>query len=119
MVWEIWPPKMPSSKVRSCCVALQTTSDSRNIELAGYAWENLPEGSLVVDVGGGVGAQSLTLATKFPQLHFVVQDREPVVRDAVEVRDYSPNMLCFLIKYGPCRHSSGRRTCLRHSNPAA
>jgi methylase of polypeptide subunit release factors len=56
------------------------------MELAGYAWDNLPEGSLVVDVGGGVGWQVLILATHFPQLRFVIQDREPVVRDAVEVR---------------------------------
>ena len=51
----------------------------------GYAWEKLPEGALVVDVGGGVGSQSLTLATHFPQLRFVVQDREPVMGDAIEV----------------------------------
>ena len=53
--------------------------------MAGYAWEKLPEGSLVVDVGGGVGAQSLTLATHHPHLHFVVQDLESVVDDAVGV----------------------------------
>jgi ubiquinone/menaquinone biosynthesis C-methylase UbiE len=67
---------------------------TRKYPTEGYAWDKLPEGSLVVDVGGGVGAQSLTLATHFPQLRFVVQDREPVVRDAIEVRDYSPNMVC-------------------------
>jgi len=52
--------------------------------LEGYAWGQLPEGSLVVDVGGGVGSQSLTLATHYPQLRFVVQDRESVVGDAAE-----------------------------------
>lgn len=51
----------------------------------GYSWERLPEGSLVVDVGGGVGSQSLLLANHHPQLHFVVQDRESVVGDAIEV----------------------------------
>jgi hypothetical protein len=67
------------------------------MELAGYAWDNLPEGSLVVDVGGGVGWQALILATHFPQLRFVIQDREPVVRDAVEVRGLDPrssSMVC-------------------------
>jgi len=58
--------------------------------LEGYAWDNLPEGSLVVDVGGGVGWQALILATHFPQLRFVIQDRESVVRDAVEVRGLDP-----------------------------
>ena len=40
---------------------------------------------LIVDVGGGVGSQSLVLAKHHPHLRVVVQDREPVVRDAVEV----------------------------------
>ena len=53
--------------------------------MAGDTWENTPEGSLVVDVGGGVGTQSLTLATQQPHLRFVVQDRESVVGNAVEV----------------------------------
>ncbi|KAH9012303.1 S-adenosyl-L-methionine-dependent methyltransferase [Lactarius hengduanensis] len=52
--------------------------------LEGYAWEKLPPGSLVVDVGGGVGSQSLTLARRHPDLRFVVQDREAVLGDANE-----------------------------------
>ena len=51
----------------------------------GYPWGHLPQGSLVVDVGGGVGSQSFTLAKHHPQLRFVVQDRESVLGDAVEV----------------------------------
>jgi ubiquinone/menaquinone biosynthesis C-methylase UbiE len=53
--------------------------------MVGDTWESIPEGSLVVDVGGGVGKQSLTLATHQPHLRFVVQDRESVVGDATEV----------------------------------
>ncbi|KAH9054234.1 O-methyltransferase [Lactarius vividus] len=52
--------------------------------LDGYAWEKLPPGSLVVDVGGGVGSQTLTLARRHPNLRYVVQDREAVVSDANE-----------------------------------
>jgi hypothetical protein len=51
-----------------------------------------------------VGSQSLTLAAHFPQLRFVVQDREPVVRDAFDVRclrPTSPGVVMYLIKYGP------------------
>ena len=40
---------------------------------------------MIVDIGGGVGSQSLVIAKDHPQLRFVVQDREAVVRDAVEV----------------------------------
>ncbi len=60
------------------------------LNFLGYAWERFPEGSLVVDVGGGVGSQSLLLANHHPQLRFVIQDRESVVGDGVEV--------CALIK---------------------
>jgi hypothetical protein len=52
--------------------------------LNGYGWEKLPPGSLVIDVGGGVGSQSLTLARRQPNLRFVVQDREAVIGDANE-----------------------------------
>lgn len=60
--------------------------------LEGYAWGQLPEGSLIVDVGGGVGSQSLVLAKHHPQLRFVVQDREAVVRDTIEYwKENMPN----------------------------
>jgi hypothetical protein len=52
--------------------------------LEGYGWGELPEGSLIVDVGGGVGAQSFLIASHHPQLRFVVEDRESVVGDATK-----------------------------------
>ena len=61
------------------------STTSRFETSAGYTWGQLPEGSLIVDVGGGVGPQSLLLAKHHPQLRFAVQDREAVARDAVEV----------------------------------
>ncbi|KAH9990787.1 S-adenosyl-L-methionine-dependent methyltransferase [Russula vinacea] len=61
-----------------------TNATPANAILEGYGWERLPEGSLVVDVGGGVGSQSLMLAQHHPQLRFVVQDRESVLGDAID-----------------------------------
>ncbi|TFY78717.1 hypothetical protein EWM64_g5297 [Hericium alpestre] len=43
--------------------------------LEGFDWKGMKEGSLVVDVGGGVGSQSLTLAQNHPHLQFIVEDR--------------------------------------------
>ena len=65
--------------------AIYTNVPPLLLNFVGYGWERLPEGSLVVDVGGGVGAQTLVLANHHPQLRFVVQDLESVVGDAIEV----------------------------------
>jgi hypothetical protein len=79
---------MPSWEVWLLCVAFIAFHclTFKISNFVGYAWERLPQGSLVVDVGGGVGAQSFTLAKHHPQLRFIVQDRESVVGDAMEVR---------------------------------
>ena len=49
---------------------------------------DLPEGSVVVDVGAGIGAHSLVLARAFEHLQIVVQDRAPVIADAEKVVVY-------------------------------
>ena len=50
-----------------------------------YDWKSLPANSLVVDVGGGVGTACLALAKEFPNLKFVVQNRQSVVEAGIEV----------------------------------
>ncbi|KAL9083352.1 MAG: hypothetical protein Q9165_008552 [Trypethelium subeluteriae] len=52
---------------------------SANHILHAFPWSSLPPASTVVDVGGGHGAISLTLAAAFPALRFMVQDRAEVV----------------------------------------
>lgn len=42
--------------------------------LDGYPWHQLPEKSLIVDVGGGPGHVSMELAKQHPALRFEVQD---------------------------------------------
>jgi ubiquinone/menaquinone biosynthesis C-methylase UbiE len=54
----------------------------------------LAQGSTVVDVGGGIGTQSLVLARAFPDLELVVQDREGVIPDGNKVR-YSTSVTPF------------------------
>ena len=108
---------MPSSKVRLCSVALKKNNHLTLIigTIVGDTWENITEGSLVVDVGGGVGKQSLTLATHQPHLRFVFQDQESVIGDAIEVHASdppTPPSIPF-----PTRYSFGRRTCPRRLDP--
>ncbi|KAI0063777.1 S-adenosyl-L-methionine-dependent methyltransferase [Artomyces pyxidatus] len=45
----------------------------------GFDWKDLPDGSVGVDVGGGVGSVTLLLAKAFPNLKFVVEDLEEVI----------------------------------------
>ena len=48
----------------------------------GFDWAELATNSVIVDVGGGVGSQTLTLAKTFDHLKFVVQDRPSVIEEA-------------------------------------
>ena len=50
-----------------------------------FDWESLPVGSLVVDVGGGIGTQMVVLGRRFGELNLVVQDRDAVCVDAEKV----------------------------------
>ncbi|KAK7043177.1 hypothetical protein VNI00_008531 [Paramarasmius palmivorus] len=50
--------------------------------LAGFKWSTLPPGSVVVDVGGGSGHNMLTIYKEHPELNFIIQDREAVIRQA-------------------------------------
>jgi len=45
----------------------------------GFPWKDLPEGSTIVDVGGGKGQVSKAIAEAVPHLKFVVQDRPEVI----------------------------------------
>ncbi|THG95611.1 hypothetical protein EW026_g6076 [Hermanssonia centrifuga] len=50
----------------------------------GFDWKALPQGSLIVDVGGGIGSQTHALAKAFDHLSFVVQDRDAVIEEAAK-----------------------------------
>ena len=54
----------------------------------GFDFASLSPGSVVVDVGGGVGSVSRILARKFENLNLVVQDRQEVCEEGVRVRFY-------------------------------
>ncbi|KAJ7473014.1 S-adenosyl-L-methionine-dependent methyltransferase [Mycena galericulata] len=58
--------------------------DPDSILRAGLNWQTYPEGSLIVDVGGGIGSRCILLAKNHPQLRFAIQDRAPVVQEGVK-----------------------------------
>ncbi|KAK0646723.1 O-methyltransferase-domain-containing protein [Cercophora newfieldiana] len=50
------------------------TADSAESIAQAYPWDCLPEGSLIVDVGGGTGHISAAISRAHPHLRFQVQD---------------------------------------------
>lgn len=48
----------------------------------GYPWKDLPNGSKVVDVGGGVGAVTMGLAKTHTHLHYILQDLPQTIKQA-------------------------------------
>ncbi|KAI0341313.1 O-methyltransferase [Trametopsis cervina] len=59
-----------------------TNFNSASGVLDGYDWKALPKDSVVVDVGGGVGSQTIVLAKAFDHLKFVIQDRPSVIAES-------------------------------------
>ena len=55
---------------------------------------SLKEGSLLVDVGGGVGSVTLVLYKAYPHLKYVVQDL-PAQNEAAKEVCFSPSVLSF------------------------
>jgi len=47
-----------------------------------FPFEQLKEGALIVDIGGGNGQNSLRLASKHPHLSFIIQDHASVTSTA-------------------------------------
>ena len=62
----------------------------------GFSWDTLPDGVVLVDVGGGIGSQSVLVAQAHPHIRVVVEDREQVVATAADVRPPSFPLLCTL-----------------------
>ncbi|KAJ6461735.1 O-methyltransferase [Mycena sanguinolenta] len=52
------------------------------IAIKGFPWASLPEGAVVVDVGGGIGSAALLLGQMHPHLRVIVQDLPEVAANA-------------------------------------
>jgi len=58
------------------------SSDNSTVISGGFPWESLPEGTKIVDVGGGVGSACQEIMKKNPLLKFTVQDLPSVIEQA-------------------------------------
>lgn len=59
----------------------------------GFDWTTLPPDSVVIDVGGGVGAASLPIVKSCPNIKLVIQDTEKVMEQAPKVLSRSLGVL--------------------------
>ncbi|KAF7349634.1 hypothetical protein MSAN_01689500 [Mycena sanguinolenta] len=56
--------------------------ESTDAILRGFDWSGLPTGSVLVDVGAGIGHISLVIAQKNPGLRVIVQDLKDTIKDS-------------------------------------
>lgn len=86
-LWEVAENVLGGGQRSFVCLRhwtqLTVTYDS---DAPAFPSKGLPKESVVVDIGGGIGSTSVVLATAYPHLRFVVQDREQVVGIAPLVR---------------------------------
>ncbi|KAJ7982955.1 S-adenosyl-L-methionine-dependent methyltransferase, partial [Mycena polygramma] len=73
-----------ASRLKRFGLGMQGTavSEGQDTIFQGFDWSTLKEGSVIVDVGGGIGHLSLSIAKRFPKLRFVVQDLQHQVDEA-------------------------------------
>jgi hypothetical protein len=87
----------------------------------GYEWGKLGAG-MVVDVGGAEGRIAVTIATKFPELTFLVEDQLPLVEQAArligaaprDVRERVKSLLCDFFQPHPEEARGARAYILRY-----
>ena len=61
------------------------SSETSTVVPGGFPWEILPNGTKIVDVGGGVGSACHEIMKKNPLLKFTVQDLPDMVKQAIAV----------------------------------
>ncbi|KAF8510927.1 O-methyltransferase [Hysterangium stoloniferum] len=73
-------------RLRRFGAAMRTAAsvNPSGVILQGFPWAELPKKSVVVDVGGGEGALTLTLYNAYPDLRYVVQDRSSVIPGSIK-----------------------------------
>ncbi|KAF7775852.1 hypothetical protein Agabi119p4_4245 [Agaricus bisporus var. burnettii] len=92
--WMHNPEHIYEFSRHNACIRATTRWNASEALLSGFDWNSLPEGGIVVDVGGGMGKPAAELAKAFPRLKFVVQDQEAVVQKALKYwRVNDPKML--------------------------
>ena len=74
-----------NARFQAAMGGLATSDSGSAVVPGGFPWETLPEGTKIVDVGGGVGSACHEIMRKNPSLKFTVQDLPSAVEHAIAV----------------------------------
>ena len=91
--WLEQPENIASLRKFPNAMRATTHYNSDTVVKEGFEWDKLPEGSVVVDVAGGIGNLTMALAGTHKHLRYVVQDRPAVIKAA---HDVSPALYMLL-----------------------
>ncbi|PCH35121.1 S-adenosyl-L-methionine-dependent methyltransferase [Wolfiporia cocos MD-104 SS10] len=80
--WLSLPENRPRLKRFGMAMNGMNSMTPSDAILRGFNWSSLPQGSIVIDCGGGVGSVSLPIVQTCPHIHLIVQDTERVVAEA-------------------------------------
>ncbi|KIK57717.1 hypothetical protein GYMLUDRAFT_75330 [Collybiopsis luxurians FD-317 M1] len=85
-MWDWFEEPANETRLRRFGIAMNGVNSMQPPDaiLNGFDWDSLPKGSTIVDVGGGIGVSSISLARAFDHLQFVVQDRPKVLQLGIE-----------------------------------
>ncbi|KZV83651.1 S-adenosyl-L-methionine-dependent methyltransferase [Exidia glandulosa HHB12029] len=73
--WLEEPQNGPALQAFGVSMRATEAWETQDAILEAFDWSSLPEGSVVVDIGGGIGNIVFPLYERFPHLRFEVQDR--------------------------------------------
>ncbi|KZP25715.1 S-adenosyl-L-methionine-dependent methyltransferase [Athelia psychrophila] len=76
--WHQLPEQSYSRRRFNVAMQGMTKLQPSDVLTTAFDWASLPDGALVVDVGGGIGAPSLPLARAFTGLKVIIQDEAEV-----------------------------------------
>ncbi|KAI0064236.1 S-adenosyl-L-methionine-dependent methyltransferase [Artomyces pyxidatus] len=82
-IWEWFEEPGNEWRGRRFATAMTGNYNPR-VFMEGYDWNSLERGSVVVDVGGGIGTTVLNLAQAYPHVKYIVQDLEKVVGEPAQ-----------------------------------
>jgi ubiquinone/menaquinone biosynthesis C-methylase UbiE len=86
-IWEWYEEPGNEYRLKRFNAAMSGTTklDPPNAIDLGFKWGSLAPGSVIVDVGGGLGHITMKLAQSYPDFNYIVQDRQSILEQGREV----------------------------------